>query len=123
MSRMTEFKQVMLDTFKKGKHVTAEELLAKLRKENGYFARATMYRNLAMFIDEGKVSRVRLNDVADKYELNCGKHYHLVCTECGKIENFNLPEPLRTPAKLMEYEITDHEFELYGVCPKCQSKR
>ena len=120
---MTEFKRIMLDTMKKGKHVTADELLEKLRKGNGYYARATMYRNLGMFIEEGLVEKVRVKNSPDKYELSCGPHYHLVCENCGKITNFTLPEPLKTPAKLMDYEITSHELELYGLCPKCKSKK
>lgn len=123
MERITEQKQIILEAFKKGYHPTADELLAKIRKTHPDFSRATLYRNLAAFVEKGDIQKVCVKDSVDRYELGCDFHYHLVCENCGKIENINLPNPLKTPPRLMDYDVNSHELTFYGVCPKCKAKR
>lgn len=123
MSRITEQKQIILETFKKGYHPTAEELLTKIQKNHPNFSRATLYRNLATFVENGELSKVSIKNSVDRYELNTGCHYHLVCENCGKLQDICLPTPLTTPPKLMDYDVNYHELTFYGVCPKCQSKQ
>ena len=122
MERITEQKQIILEAFKKGYHPTADELLAKIRKTHPDFSRATLYRNLATFCQKGDISKVCVKDSVDRYEIGNEFHYHLVCSHCGKIENINLPNPLKTPPKLMDYEVDSHELTFYGTCPKCAKK-
>ena len=123
MERITEQKQIILEAFKKGYHPTADELLAKIRKTHPDFSRATLYRNLSTFVEKGDIQKVCVKNSVDRYELGCDSHYHLVCENCGKIENINLPNPLKTPPKLMDFDVNTHELTFYGVCPKCKAKR
>lgn len=123
MERITEQKQIILEAFKKGYHPTADELLEKIRKTHPDFSRATLYRNLANFVEKGEIEKVCIKNSVDRYELASGAHYHLVCERCGKIENICLPNPLKTPSKLMNYDVRYHELTFYGLCPKCQLKQ
>lgn len=120
--RNTNQKDVIIEALSRLNHPTADELLAEIVREQGTFSKATLYRNLAKFIDEGSVEKVNLGEDAVRYELAKGFHYHLVCTKCGRVDNLVLPKPLSLPAKLLGYEIEGHTLIFKGVCPKCQNK-
>lgn len=122
MSRVTEQRQIILEAFKKGYHPTAEELLKKLRVSNPDFSRATLYRNLALFCENGKLQKISAIGQTDRYAINTGCHYHVVCERCGKVEDIDMFNPLQNPPKLLEYTINYHELTFYGLCPKCQQK-
>ena len=122
MSRNTEQKQIILDAFRKGYHPTADELLAKIKKTHPNFSRATLYRNLASFCESGDLKKVGIKNHVDRYELDTGCHYHLVCEKCGRLEDICLSNPLTTPKKLMDFDVEYHELTFYGTCPKCAKK-
>lgn len=122
MNRYTEQRQIILEAFKKGYTPTAEELLSKLRQTYPDFSRATLYRNLKAFCESGELKKVSAVGQTDRFELNTGCNYHLVCEMCGKIEDLDMGNAIQTPARLLDYEITHHELMFYGICPKCQKK-
>ncbi len=120
--RNTSQKDVILNALSKLNHPTADELLSEIIKEEGSFSKATLYRNLAKFIEDGLVEKVFLGEDAVRYEISKGFHYHLICTRCGKVDNLVLPKPLSLPAKLLGYEIEGHTLIFKGICPDCQNK-
>lgn len=123
MNRNTETKELILKAFKKGYTPTAEELLQKLRVSNPNFSRATLYRNLSAYCANGELKKISAIGQTDRYELNTGCNYHLVCEVCGKVEPLEMAGAIQTPAKLLDYEVHSHELMFYGVCPKCQKKK
>ena len=120
--RQTSQKDIILDALSYLNHPTAEELLDSIINKQGSFSKATLYRNLAQFIKDGKVEKVNLGEDAVRYELACGFHYHLMCNKCGKVDNLVLPKPLSLPGRLMGYEIEGHNLVFKGTCSKCQGK-
>lgn len=122
MERSTNQKDVILNALNKLNHPTADEILTEIIREQGSFSKATLYRNLAKFIDEGLIEKVFLGDEVARYELNKGFHYHLICNKCGRVDNLVLPKPLSLPAKLLGYEIDGHTLIFKGICPHCQQK-
>jgi Fe2+ or Zn2+ uptake regulation protein len=51
-------------------------------------------------------------------------HDHLICTQCGKIEEFNDATIEHCQDKIAEkfgYKLTDHSLYLYGICGDCQA--
>ena len=122
MYKNTEQKKIILDTFKKDYHPTADELLQKIRKNHPDYSRATLYRNLASFCESGELKKISAIGQTDRYTNNVDCHYHLVCEKCGKIEDLNMPNAIKTPQKLLNYDVNYHELTFYGICPKCQEK-
>ena len=120
--RNTEQKQIILDAFKKGYTPTAEELLRKIRVSYPDFSRATLYRNLNAYCEDGKLKKISAIGQTDRYELNTGCNYHLVCEVCGKVEDLEMAGAIQTPQRLMDYEVNHHELMFYGICPKCQKR-
>ena len=120
--RNTNQKEVILDALGYLNHPTAEELLDAIIKKQGSFSKATLYRNLSQFLQDGLVEKVCLDCGAIRYEIPCGFHYHLVCNQCGRVDNLVLPKPLVLPARLMGYDIEGHSLVFHGKCSKCQGK-
>lgn len=120
MARQTNQKEMIIDVLEEMNHPTADELLTKLEKKYGPFSKATLYRNLAQFVEDGKVDRLALSDAVVRYEIAKDFHYHIACEKCGKVENLMLPHPLDFPDEIKGYKIDTHELVFYGICPKCQ---
>ena len=121
MNRVTAQKQQILDAFRPGYHPTAEELLAKIRKTEPDFSRATLYRNLSAFVEEGRIVKLSFLEGADRFEIAGAPHYHVVCKNCGRIENVNI-KPIATPNSILDFDVVGHDLTFYGICPKCKAK-
>jgi len=104
-------------------HFTAEALAARVRG----VGRATVFRTLKLLVDEGVVCRVLLDDSKLHYRLSrAAHHHHLVCTQCGAIEDFttcDVAEVIGDLSRRTGYEIDSHWLELYGRCSSCRSTR
>ena len=53
-------------------------------------------------------------------------HDHLICAECGRIQEFNNPEIealQRQIARSRNFTLLHHNMELYGICAGCRKQR
>jgi len=120
----------ILDVFHKGdqRHMTAEDVFRVLLDERSDIGLATVYRVLTQFEQAGILSRSHFESGKAVYELNEGTHHdHLVCLDCGKVEEFYDPEIEKRQhdvAKLKGFDIADHALSLYAHCTKvdCPNK-
>lgn len=120
----------ILDVFHKGsqRHMTAEDVFRVLLEDRSDIGLATVYRVLTQFEQAGILSRSHFESGKAVYELNEGQHHdHLVCLDCGRVEEFYDPEIERRQndvAKLKGFEIADHALSLYAHCTKvnCPNK-
>jgi Fur family transcriptional regulator, ferric uptake regulator len=101
-------------------HFTVEDVLRRTRR----VGRATVFRTMRLLLDLNILCRVMLDGGSLHYRVSSrGHHHHLVCTECGRVEDFTKcdVEPLvRELAKAMDYEIDAHWLEVYGRCHACR---
>lgn len=96
-------------------------------KASANYAVSTIYRILAVFEEQGIVSRSSwMGDDTVVYELNKGGHTHYaVCLNCHKriplqscpFTQIHLPEG--GDEGLADFTVTDHKLELYGYCRNC----
>jgi len=114
----------ILDVFQKGaqRHMTAEDVFRVLLEERSDIGLATVYRVLTQFEQAGILSRSHFESGKAVYELNEGTHHdHLVCLDCGRVEEFYDPEIERRQtdvARLKGFQIADHALSLYAHCTK-----
>ncbi len=106
--------------------LTAKEVMARLRKEGGG-DRATIYRDLALFLKNEIVRAITFGDDKKRYELTAkGHHHHLICQSCNKIEDVSFGKELEAEeVKILKYknfQILQHSLEFYGLCGKCRTK-
>lgn len=107
----------------KHKPQTVLEILSLLKQKKTSIDKVTIYRILTSFVTLGLVREIFLGDREARYELVGDEHHHhLVCEECGSIEDVELSEEalLKEVAKQSKFKIKRHALEFFGVCGKCQ---
>jgi Fur family ferric uptake transcriptional regulator len=120
----------ILDVFQhtNQRHMTAEDVFKALLTDGADIGLATVYRVLMQFEQAGILSRNHFESGKAVFELNEGKHHdHLVCMDCGRVEEFYDPEIEKRQHSIAHskgFELQDHALSLYAVCTKknCQYK-
>jgi len=114
----------ILELFQRGtqRHMTAEDVYRQLVLQNVDIGLATVYRVLMQFEQANILTRSHFESERAVYELNEGEHHdHLVCLDCGRVEEFHDPEIEALQVKVAKrqgFEIADHALSLYGHCRK-----
>lgn len=108
------------------RHMTAEDIYRVLLAENSDIGLATVYRVLTQFEQAGILSRNHFETGKAVYELREDQHHdHLVCLDCGHVEEFYDPEIEERQsaiARTQGFEIADHALSLYVKCIKTDCK-
>jgi Fur family ferric uptake transcriptional regulator len=111
------------------RHQSAEGIYKQLLESNEDIGLATVYRVLTQFEAAGLVVRHHFENGMAVFELNEGAHHdHIVCLDCGKVEEFvetGIEERQNAVASRLGFEIRDHSLVLYGRCrrPNCPSRK
>ncbi len=104
------------------RHLSAEDIYRTLLDSNEDIGLATVYRVLTQFEAAGLVSRHHFEDGMAVFELNQGVHHdHIVCLECGRVEEFmdaGIEDRQNAVAERLGFEIRDHSMVLYGKCKR-----
>ncbi len=114
----------ILELFEKSeiRHLAAEDVYKKLVGEGTDTGLATVYRVLTQFEQAGLLTRHHFESGKAVYELNQGGHHdHLVCLQCGHVEEFYDAEIEKRQEKIaMErgFRIHDHSLHIYADCSK-----
>jgi Fur family ferric uptake transcriptional regulator len=114
----------ILDVFQKGaqRHMTAEDVFRVLLEERSDIGLATVYRVLTQFEQAGILTRSHFESGKAVYELNEGTHHdHLVCLDCGRVEEFydaEIEKRQHAVAKTKGFLIAEHALSLYAHCTK-----
>lgn len=114
----------ILEVFHKAqqRHMTAEDVYRVLLEERSDIGLATVYRVLMQFEQAGLLLRSNFESGKAIYELNEGQHHdHLVCLDCGRVEEFFDPEIERRQQQVAEsrgYLLQEHALSLYAQCTK-----
>jgi len=114
----------ILEIFQNGskRHMTAEDVHRALQTERSDLGLATVYRVLAQFEQADILIRSHFESGKAVYELNEGQHHdHLVCLDCGKVEEFydrEIEKRQQLVAKAKGFSIADHALSLYAHCTR-----
>jgi Fur family ferric uptake transcriptional regulator len=114
---------LILNIFSKFKNPkTIQEIQAKIGKNK--IDLVTLYRTLASFQEKKLIKRIDMHKDAVYYELNSDHHHHIICTNCGKLEDFKLCDLEVFMKKIISQaekfkNIKEHSLELFGVCNTC----
>ena len=104
------------------RHLTAEDIYRVLLNEHEDIGLATVYRVLTQFEQAGLLIRHHFESGKAVFELNQGGHHdHLVCLQCGRVEEFFDPEIEKRQevvAKDRGFAIREHSLYLYVDCTK-----
>jgi len=126
--KITPQRRLILDIFLlEPGHVSSEELYAKVKRRDASIGQATVYRTLKLLAGCGLAQAVSFADGITRYEPHFGAehHDHLICELCGR--TIEIMDPLietRQEELAAKYGFTlvRHKMDLYGLCPKCQTR-
>ena len=114
----------ILDLFENSKvrHLSAEDVYRLLLAEGLEIGLATVYRVLTQFEQAGLLQRHHFESGHAVFELNEGSHHdHLVCLQCGRVEEFydaEIEKRQNKVAKERGFAIHEHSLHLYADCVK-----
>jgi Fur family ferric uptake transcriptional regulator len=104
------------------RHMSAEDVYKQLLAENLDVGLATVYRVLTQFEQAGLLSRNHFESGKAVFELDQGGHHdHLVCLDCGMVEEFFDEEIERRQQAIAAergFKLSEHALALYGNCTK-----
>lgn len=92
---------------------------------------SSLYRTLAVLEESGVVAPHFASKGLTRYELAewlTGHHHHLVCTECGTVEDVEVPPEVERQVRaivdqiagLASFAPTNHALEIDGRCTRCR---
>jgi Fur family ferric uptake transcriptional regulator len=114
----------VLELFENSKvrHLSAEDVYRSLIAEGIDIGLATVYRVLTQFEQAGLLSRQHFETGKAVFELNQGGHHdHLVCLQCGRVEEFfdaEIEQRQSEVARKRGFELRGHSLALYADCTK-----
>jgi Fur family ferric uptake transcriptional regulator len=112
----------------KVRHLSAEDVYKALLAEGMDVGLATVYRVLTQFEHAGLLSRQNFEAGKAVFELNQGGHHdHLLCLQCGRVEEFYDSEIEKRQAEIARsrgFALHGHSLALYADCTKknCPSR-
>ncbi|NCD05064.1 MAG: transcriptional repressor [Spirochaetia bacterium] len=106
-------------------HPTAHEVYEYIHKTHPSVGKATVYRNLNLLVDEGKLKRVFAIDGPDHYDSTTEVHQHLECKICKKVIDVSLSindDNFIDVEKQTGFSDIDRNIIITGICPECLEK-
>lgn len=123
--RSTRQRRVILQELKQlTSHPSAATLYDIVREHIPNISLGTVYRNLDLLAEAGEIQKVNSGTPEARYDGNPNHHYHVYCTECGRVDDVqDVPRDLVRPVggKLAGFDILGHQLQFIGVCPDCRS--
>ena len=102
--------------------MSAEDVYKLLLAEDMDIGLATVYRVLTQFEQAGLLQRHHFESGKAVFEINEGGHHdHLVCVQCGRVEEFFDEEIERRQNLVAEargFRVKEHALYLYAECVK-----
>ena len=126
MSRKSKQKEAILKAVKNTySHPTADWVYEQVKQEMPHISLGTIYRDLRLLREEGKISEINLADTTSRFDGNTQNHYHFRCERCGRI--FDVDEPVDKEiemrvARRTGFLISNHRLEFYGLCLGCKPR-
>jgi Fur family ferric uptake transcriptional regulator len=104
------------------RHMTAEDVYRALLADGSDIGLATVYRVLMQFEQAGLLTRSNFESGKAVFEINEGHHHdHLVCLECGRVEEFfdaEIEQRQHAIAQTRGFDLQEHSLSLYARCVK-----
>jgi Fur family peroxide stress response transcriptional regulator len=103
-------------------HPTANDIFEAARQRLPGISYATVYNSLRFLKEAGLVHEIKFGDSASRYDRETDRHDHALCSQCGKLVDFDLPqaaELMKAAARRSKFKPESVHLTLKGVCPDC----
>lgn len=106
-------------------HPTADMVYEGVRKDYPKISLGTVYRNLMLMKDIGKIRTVEVGDGAIHFDPNVSEHDHFICSCCGKVIDIDGEDIARIKelaSRNFGGRIDGYSAFFYGICEECIAK-
>lgn len=102
-------------------HPTVDEIWDEVRRSMPEISRTTVYRILETFAQLDVIRKVGHPDAAARYESRTSRHHHLLCLQCGRMEDLDdaALDKIDLPGVQTGFHIEDYSIQFRGLCSKC----
>ena len=124
--RQTKQKQIIYDALKTLDHPTATEVFGYVHENYPTVSRATVFRVLSGFADNGRALELRAAGNEVRYDYNVAPHYHAHCHKCGRVADVcaeGMPKSGLKVTMAGDFAVEGYSVEFFGVCGACQNER
>jgi Fur family transcriptional regulator, ferric uptake regulator len=122
--RLTAQRRALLDTIDQWDgSFTALELHERTRRREPSLGIATTYRTLELLRAAGSIRALAGQEQRTYVRCHPGHHHHLVCVECGSVEETELcAAPSQAElSRRHGFAAASHELDIYGTCARCRA--
>lgn len=122
--RFSKQRELVLRTVKANLiHPTALEVYGMTREVDPTISMGTVYRNLNLLAEQGKILRIKVPGGADRYDGIIEPHNHAVCTKCGMVMDYNFNfDDLNSQLEKSGFKCEELNITVRGTCKNCLSK-
>jgi Fur family ferric uptake transcriptional regulator/Fur family peroxide stress response transcriptional regulator len=117
----------ILSVFDRYGHMSVDDIYAEVIKVHPSLSLATIYKNIILMVEKGVLVEVPIAGRKSKYELSKADHIHLVCTECGMVEDRQCVDEaemvFETLSEQEHFKLNKRQVNLYGVFEACQTQK
>ena len=108
-------------------HPSAEWIYLQLKDRIPDLSLGTVYRNLKLFQQEGRIISVATVKGTERFDANTHPHTHLLCRCCGAVVDLHLvklPEEVREQVREETGSLPEGwDLNFYGCCRECRQKQ
>jgi Fur family ferric uptake transcriptional regulator/Fur family peroxide stress response transcriptional regulator len=103
-------------------HPTIDEIFTALSPSMPTLSKTTIYNTLHLFVKQGAVRMLTLDEKNARYDINTSAHAHFICKRCEKVHDiFSLDESMYVIPCSNDFEIESLEISYVGTCNTCKS--
>ena len=107
-------------------HPSADWVFAQLKPEIPNLSLGTVYRNLALFKEQGLISSLGTVNGVERFDGDTHPHVHYICSKCGGVldlTHVQIPEELNKAAAAdAGAEVTGCQLTFTGTCSHCKTQ-
>ena len=102
-------------------HPSAEDIYMAVKIEFPTMSFATIYNTLEALKNKGNVQELKIDSNKKRYDPDCSRHHHLICTKCKNIVDIFKDFKLHISDDLTEgFDMLGNSIEFFGVCRDCK---
>jgi Fur family ferric uptake transcriptional regulator len=109
-------------------HLSADDLVDLIRREDHRISRATVYRTLQWMVDAGIARKVDFGEGRFRFEHSYRqpRHFHLICKTCHRSFEFlssDIEALIEEVAAARSFAAAQSVVQIYGTCEECRTGR
>ncbi len=103
-------------------HPSAEMVHQMLQQTHPDISQATVYRNLALFKKQGRITSVATVNGIERFDANTEPHVHFICNGCDAVMDMHqIPVPAQLGSGCTGCRVESCQLTFTGLCSSCQA--